>query len=187
MKTRKNAVACVPIALLMIVSLLVMMATEHGSVRLEGFGVDSSERLYVGRFHSIEVYEDTELIKKIDAPTSRGWIMTVSEGDHIIVSTGEKIYTMDLEGNIIDEGPDVRNRIYFKIRDTRKIESADGSIYELKYPLGWTQITKDDITIYRIPLTDVWMKISIVFAPVLMCIGLLADKNRRETGNSTLS
>ena len=121
MKYTKRLQGFLPLGIILIVIYLILTFTETGSESFCGFGVDSSGKIYVGRFHTIEVYENRELVHTIPSPTNRGWEMTVSQNDEIIIANGSDVYTLKLDGTIVCKEEDYQSETVYKIKKQREL------------------------------------------------------------------
>ena len=94
------------------------MITGTVQLSISSFAVDSKDRLYVGTTKEISIYEHGEMVGSINPKTSRTYRFTITEEDTILLSTSDKIYIMDLEGNVLetkeDLGADVYNQLSYK-------------------------------------------------------------------------
>ena len=147
---------------------------------MNGFGVDSAGKLYVGRCHKIEVYEYGKLINTIDSRSGRGWAMTVVD-DQIIVANSTGVHTWDLNGNALKHDPDPGNMVA-ELSMMKETQGTDGNQYQMKSRVfGITKITKGTEIIYRIPFEDICVRTSWLLAAILLFLEAHWDK----TGNSS--
>lgn len=76
---------------------LFSVATGRADIVISGIAADSDGRVYVGCDKGIEIYEKSELIRRVSIPTSRGYKFTIVN-DRIILSDGDYIYTINSNG-----------------------------------------------------------------------------------------
>ena len=118
-----------------------------GSVTLwiNGFAVDKNGRLYIGNAKEIHVFEDGKQIKKLNPRTSRSYVFTITDDNTILLSTSSKVYSMDLEGNILhqktDPGADTYNQLSYS---KNNFITSTGDTYKLRNIIGWWVIVKND-------------------------------------------
>ena len=163
---------------------LVLLFTGVASIPIFGFAVDNSDYLYVGTAKQICVYEDRNVINTISPHTSRSYVFTINEEGNILLSTSTKIYTMELNGNILstedDHGADVYNQISYH---KRMFISANGDTYRLTNILGRTQILKNDSeVVFQMDVLSYIVKLllSCSFISVFVFgIWMLQGKNRK--------
>lgn len=164
---RHLAIFSIPMACVVLLCLLLLI-TGTVTPFISGFAVDKNDRIYVGEQTEISVYENGTLIRTINPQTSRAFAFTI-EDDQILLSATTTVYTMDLDGNILDAREDPGANTYNQLQyNKRKYVSHNGDTYKLKSQIGWTRIVKNDTqTVYRISLLSFLVKI-------LMALLLLA-------------
>lgn len=150
MKNNKNDYGTLSLAVVSIflfcaiVPCLFLVITGTVQLSISSFAVDSKERLYVGTTKGINIYDNGELVDSINPKTSRTYRFTITEEDRILLSTSDKIYLMDLEGNVLetkeDLGADVYNQLSYK---KRTFTSPNGDIYKL-HSFGRSKIIKNE-------------------------------------------
>lgn len=155
--------------LLVVTSCIYVMCTALATTGLvwitfNGFGVDSSGRLYVGEGNRISVYENSQLLYKIQNNTGRGYVFTVQENDSILLASGSHICRMNLHGENIfppmqDEGSNTTKKL-----EKSKFDgfSRNGDVYSTKQFLGYISIYRGEEVIYRMPLLNYVVKIGII-------------------------
>lgn len=169
-----------------IFSCLVLIFTGVATPFISSFAVDGANRLYVGTQDKIQVYADNSLIDTINPKTSRSYVFTINDDEKIILSTSTKIYTMDLEGNVLDTQTDLGAHMYNKIQyNKRGFLSQSGDEYRLVSELGWTRIVKNGReTVFKISLLSFFVKILIaVCAVALFIFPLWAANQKKKTGD----
>ncbi len=120
----------------------------------QGFSLDSSERLYVGKNTGIEVYENGNKIRTISAPSSRSYAFTVSN-DRIVASVGDTINIMNLEGKLIEQQPDNYAAFNEMKRNSSKFVTSSGKQYSKTNICGYYKIVRNDgVCVYSMPLLD---------------------------------
>lgn len=131
-----------------------------GSMDFHGFGVDNAGNLYVGRKNQIEVYADKEQVDAIQSPAGRGWNMGISDDDHILVTGGGMVFTMQLDGTVIKEEKDINSKVSLTLDKQRVIIGNDGNQYRLRHKWIWPTITQNGKIIYMAPVVDMLGRIS---------------------------
>ena len=163
------AFVCIPY-FWVVMSCLMLIFSGVATPFISGFAVDKSNRLYVGTQNEIRVYADGLLVDTIDSKTSRTYVFTINEDEKIILSTSTDIYTMDLDGNVLDNqtdpGADMYNQITYR---KREFLSHNGDEYKLVGTLGWTRIIKNGKeTVYRISLLSFVVKVLLAVCGVAL-------------------
>lgn len=158
----------------LIILFFILQYSNIGSLDFCGFGVDSLGRIYVGRFHTIEVHNNGELVNTIPSPLNRGWGFTVTNADQILVTNGYYLYTLDLNGTVIQTGHDDNSKLMWELERTKSTNDIHGNIYKLRGFLGHKWITKNGEEVYSLPFGDVITKLSFFFGCASFAIGLVA-------------
>ena len=172
---------------------LILIAQITGTVCLsyQGFAIDKSGNIYLGKSGNIEVLDDKgKLIKNISPMTSRGYRFTITENDEIVISTGNYWYRKDLSNNLLDKGeittyeddPLTRVKRY-------KYISADGSQYVMKMCFFRTNVYKiteeNRVSVYQMPLFDYFIRLlSFVVYPSFVIVVLLGIIEWRKAAKS---
>ena len=154
----------------------VLITFLPSSLEFCGFGVDSNESIYIGRSHQIEIYENGVRTSTIIPPVERGWCMRVDASDKIIVSDMGNIYTLDLQGTLIDQQEDSNSSCYYEVREFKRYEHPSGNVYELKHRWIFPVILKNGEVIYRVPFADFIARISFLLGVVCTLIGAFFSK-----------
>ena len=82
--------------------LFIIVFSGHVCISYNGFAVDKEENLYVGMPSSIKVYSsEGDVLRSFSPKTSRGYSFTIKDGEVVLINTGDKLYTLDLYGNIL--------------------------------------------------------------------------------------
>ena len=135
---------------------LFSVATGKANIIINGIAVDSKGYVYVGYDRKIEVYNNSEFVKKFSIPTSRGYGFTI-DNDYILLSTGDYTYSMNLDGIVLDKQLDsYKNHVYSKY----SFENIVGDSFRVKSMLFKTRIVKNNNTIvYQISKKDLMVKL----------------------------
>ena len=128
------------ISFLLLLGSLILLITDNATLSINGFGVDSAGRVYVGRIYKIEIFEDGQRISQIDIPHYRNWSIEISQDDSIILSNGSVVYVMGLSGEVMSQMEDPGGERYREARDKRSIIGGDGQEYRLRNSFGKTII-----------------------------------------------
>ena len=139
------------------------------TIQLNGFAVDSKERLYIGKSERIEVYDNGILQYTINPRTGRGYTFTITERDVLIVNTGDYIYEMDLMGEkVYRKYSDRSDNKYDGLGDIIEIFTENGNTYTLKNKyLRYKFVKNGEQTVYEMPLYDFIVKIAFFSAVIL--------------------
>lgn len=161
---------------------LVLIIAGKVSLSISGFAVDHEERLYIGLGNEIRVYENGQIVRTISPQTSRAYRFTIQEDQTILLSTSTKVYTMDLEGNVLsckeDPGADTYNQISYR---RRKFVSQKGDVYRSVGILGWTGIVKNgEQIVYQTDVLTVCVKILFVLCWAAIFIFPIWGNARRQ-------
>ena len=173
MKVLEKLQSLLPLGIILIAICLGLEFSNTGSVYFCGFGADSNGRVYVGRFHTIEIYDNGGKIGEIQSPLNKGWFFTVTRDNHILVTNGYYLYTLDLDGTVVEIGEDHNSNLLNRIRKTKSITDIHGNEYKLNSVLGFKWIIKNNKTIYHTPFLDVIAKSSAVVGCSSFLIGMI--------------
>lgn len=153
-----------------------VITLDLGSLEFCGFGVDGNGLLYVGRSHQIEVYDDRVLVNSFPTPAERGWIMTVNENSHILVSNMSTVFTLDNKGTVIATQADTHSEMYAQMKETKELQLLNHDVYQLKYTWIWPTILKNGSVIYQVPFADFAVRILFTVGSIFLIIGFVACK-----------
>lgn len=134
------------------VALFILFLLVSGKVTLfiPSFGVDANDRLYIGEFKSIRIFQAGLETGNI-CLNSTNYAFTVAE-DTILLAYPSRTQMLDIEGNVLNESKDPNAETYARVRNEgRTIVSPNGDKYQKTDSLGWTQIVKNDSeVVYKI-------------------------------------
>ena len=151
-----------------------------------GFGVDSIGRLYVGRGHHIEVWENGEQINTIRKGTSRGHKITVQEDDTILLASGNSVMIMDLDGTTtLEKWEEDHEETYDKLSNRRAFTAVTGEQYRVGRLYGRLTIVQSETVIYQEPLWEcIFLWVSLISFPCFI-VSAIIDKamKRRDDPN----
>ncbi|HAY72933.1 MAG TPA: hypothetical protein DCY31_03610 [Ruminococcaceae bacterium] len=148
---------------------LFSVATGKADIVISGIATDSDGRVYVGCDKGIEIYDQSELVRKMPIPTSRGYKFTIVN-DRIILSDGDYIYTINSDGEILDTQTDSYEN---HVHSGYTFKAENGDIYRVKSFLFRTKIVKNDNTVaYRISNRDLAVKLALEIAALSVVIGV---------------
>lgn len=151
-----------------IIFCLIMIISGIATPFIECFSVDSSDRIYVGTQGKISVFSDGELIDTLSPKTSSAYVFTITENDQIILATSTKIYTMDLQGNVLHEEAeyDAFNQLSYK---KRKFVSKNGDEYIITNQLARSSIVKNGTeTVFKISPLSMIVKILLAVSIIML-------------------
>lgn len=157
--------------------ILILILTNSISLSYKGFAIDSQDNLYVGKDGGvIGVYSNGKLIKNISLMTSKGYAFTI-KNDRLVVAALSSVYTLDLEGNILEKHDDLSIEYNKIFKEKNNFIDSDGNSYCLKEFLGYYSIrAEDDTKIFDMPVFDYVVKILlflicisfIIFVPIII-------------------
>lgn len=155
------------IGFLLVAGCLFCVISGVVTLSIDCFAVDSSDRLYVGTQNEIRVYEDGVLTHTIDPKTSSGYMFTIKD-DQIVLAQPSKIYTMNLQGDVLNTQEDKSANMYNQIQyKKRAFVSSNGDEYRIVDLIGRTRIVKNkETTVYQISIFSVVVRYLIVVAVI---------------------
>ena len=170
--------------ILMIVP-LVLVISGNAATDINGFDVDASGRVYVGRSYAIEVFDKGEKVAQIAIPHYRSWSFCLQENGELLLTNGSSVFTMNSSGEILSETADHNTKLHGELINRRKILGGDGQQYQMKAAWGWTRIVNaEGESLYRIPFVDVFAKASFgvatVFIFTVAVIAIIRRKRKAE-------
>lgn len=146
---------------------LISVASGKANITISGIAADFEGLVYVGYDKGINVYSNSDFLKQIDIPTSRGYDFTV-KNDKIILSDGETVYSLSLDGEILNKQPQADSEY---IHSESSFKAENGDVYKVKSALFRTRIVKnDDTTVYRISNLDFAVKLIFEFCLISVAI-----------------
>lgn len=121
---------------------------------LNGFGVDSAGRLYLGLGHRIEVWENGQQVKTIRKGTSRGYMITIQADDTILIASGVHVMVIDLEGTTVLESyeEDAEETWDTLVKQQHRFTDVHGETYTAGRLRGRITILHGKTVIYQEPL-----------------------------------
>ena len=147
-----------------------------------GFGIDSSDTLYIGTDTAIEKYDDGKKVGEINPQTSRGYVFTI-QNDTILLSTASYVYNIGLDGTVISKEEETSTKTFNKIqREKNCFVASDGKEYNFKSFFGRCYIEDNAGTvIYKMPLLDYIVKVilGLVEISVFICVPIIVYKMRK--------
>jgi hypothetical protein len=167
--------------ILMIVP-LALVISGNAATDLNGFDVDASGRVYVGRNYAIEVFDKGEKVAQIAVPHHRSWSFCLQENGEILLTDGSSAFRMNQSGEILSEAADHNTKLHGELVNRRKILGGDGQQYQMKDAWGWTRIVNaEGESLYRIPFVDVFAKASFGVATVfIFTVAVIASIRRKK-------
>lgn len=147
--------------------LLFTMIRDSGKVhiRYDGFAVDAEENLYIGMWdepaHDNRIYVfdfSGKLLRSFPAVTNRGYSFTIVDGDKIMYSASQVLYTADLSGNILEK-EEIPLAEDIRYSETEFVD-VNGNRYEMKnrfFRPSIYQVSRKsgaETCIYQMPMLD---------------------------------
>lgn len=135
-----------------------ILASSAGLIpegQVQGFAVDSSGNLYIGRMNRIYVYQDGILLREIRPPTSRSYCFYIENDQLILACASDGLGgVFDLEGRELSYG----ELSYNEVRTIAKQKSitVNGHLYKISDNFGISpyRITRDGVEIHRMSNMD---------------------------------
>lgn len=164
---------CIFLFPFLLYSIIVVMpnSTWHG------FGVDSSERIYVGKYDEIICYKDGEILSSFSIPKYKNYYFTVQDDDTICVCNTTDIDIYNLSGDLIDTHEE-NTSMYTTLQWKKSTQTPNGDTYRVKNILGFRTILKNEQKIvYQTPIHEfvlflltIISVIAVIGLSILMCI-----------------
>lgn len=150
-----------------------LVLTINGTINIHysGFAFDSNNQLYVGKYETIELLQNGFKIKSINPKISNGYTFTI-QNDQLIIAANSKVYTTDLDGNVINEENDRFSTKHNQLYSQRKIfKTLDGKVYKSTNWLGYYMIWRVDTDLHQLvfhmPLSDYIVKVLFAVSCIL--------------------
>ncbi len=181
MKKREIAFLLMFVFAISLVLCISYFAAGDAAVVYNGFAVDDTGRVYIGRSSQIDIYEQGEKIGEVDTVVGRGYAFTIENG-RLKIGIGGKIREMDLDGQNEIQYEDPYSRFNHRYTENRSFTDTQGKVYEMSRPWGRLQITCQGETVYQMPLADCFVMYAMVLYFVAMgtCIAVCAIDFVRE-------
>ena len=139
-----------------------MILSGRVTVILKGYAVDSSDNLYIGKEHSIEVYKEQKLINNIPIQYT-DYAFTIKNGQEIVLSANNNTYYLDLQGNETRKEKDTQT--YSAICRINHFESEKGDVYTKSNMLGYYRIIRNHgEVVYSMPVFDYLVLVTMILA-----------------------
>lgn len=180
------------VAVPVMVTILVLVLSGQVTISYSGFAADTEGNLYIGKDARIDVVNpEGEFVRSFSTGTSRGYhfTFTVSDENSIYLSAGDFFCILDLEGNVLQEGEDLK-----WIKDViprnrpRNFTAPDGTQYERRLFFWRTRIYRLEngqrTLIYQMPLPDYIIRMVLFAFAVLatFLIPIFIFKWKKERG-----
>ncbi len=125
------------------------------SVDWYGFGVDSSDRVYIGEDEFINVLEEGQVVHTIPVPPHRSYYFTVQADDTILIVTTSYVYVVDYSGNTLSQKDDEGASTFIKLMHLQEIETANGDHYRCRSFLGRRFIEDENgEVVFKVPFIE---------------------------------
>ena len=137
-----------------------------------GFGVDASQRVYVGKYDKILCYENCEIVSSFSIPKYKTYYFTVHEDDTILVCNSTDIDLYSLTGDLIGTYEKNGSSKYHELQWKKVVEAPNGDIYSVKNTLGFRTILKNgEEVVYRTPIHEYFLFL-LTIVSLFLVIGL---------------
>ena len=180
MKERRFPVSAIIIWIIVVILIMIIIGysiTQNGII-WDRFAVDNEGRVYIAKTGRLDVIEAGQKVKELNVPTSRGFQFTIENGNVILVDTGTKQYTLDLNGNVLAENELPSD---FRTYDTGKLGSftdVNGLTYKKSSSWGRLEIVLDQnglkTAVYQMPIKDYLMRMMTFIALIGLCYVIIA-------------
>lgn len=179
---RQNAFFVIRLFLGIVIFCLLLVQTFISLPNNEwhGFGVDSQNKVYIGKQNEIIVYIKGKKTTSIPIPPFRTYYFTVSKDDTILLSTSLKIFIFDSEGNQLSCEPDVGNSMYDKLRRQKSTEVNGETFYLKSDVLGKYSVIDEQGTVLfseseSLSVIDRLIPCIILFSGIIFLLSFLVD------------
>lgn len=169
-------------AALAVIFVVLLSVTGKSCLWYNGFAIDSSNRLYLGRNQEIVVFDqNSKELYRWEVPTSRGYRFTIYD-ECIYLFAHQQCYILDFYGNIQDVRSSGETP---KIQDwpNHSFITNDGSTYHLYNTFLRTTIVKENNNgknvIFRMPWKDYILRIVLIGAGCCIAFSLVTIVVRR--------
>ena len=161
---------------------IVLVVFDLVPLTFNGFGVDSAGKLYVGRGHHIEVWEDGTQINNIRKGTSRGYTFTILEDDTILLASGNSVMIMDLDGKTaLKRWEESHKETYNELSNKRVFSAVTGVQYHVDRIYGRLTIMQGETMIYQESLWDCFFTwLSLISFPCFVASCLIANVTKQR-------
>ena len=152
---------------------LFLIISGFVSFSLQGFGVDSLGRLYIGEASAITRYDNGLREDIVHTNKHRFYAFSITEQDVLIVAGDGVVSYYDLNGDLLDQRPDLNNETYEGLKGITSFSATNGHTYEIKNFAGRYQIVCDNRDIvYQMPLFDYGVKLLFIagICCTVMCV-----------------
>lgn len=180
MNIKKSVVIYIIILFVISSACLMLIASNAVTIAYNGFAIDSSGILYLGKNAKIEKYFNGEIVGNIDPQTSRGYAFTIQNDDTMLVSDASIVYKLELNGNIVDSWKDIGTQTFNEMHKKEKsFVTNSGKIFLMKSKMGRVSIVSEDGNcIYKMPMLDYIVKVLLFFIMLSLLIVILIEIRR---------
>lgn len=145
-----------PLCIVIMALVFILNIGNPAALNINSFAVDTSGLVYVGGSDGISVYQDGNMVRTFDPPTSRGYLFTIQEKDTLMLFAGRRMYTMDLQGNILEAIDYADASVKDIPSSNRTFVSSNGDEYKLKSFIGIPRVIKNgNEVVYQAPTGSV--------------------------------
>lgn len=145
-----------PLCIVIMALVFILNIGNPAALNINSFAVDTSGLVYVGGSDAISVYQDGNMVRTFDPPTSRGYLFTIQEKDTLMLFAGHRMYTMDLQGNILEAIDYADASVKDIPSSNRTFVSSNGDEYKLKSFIGIPRVIKNgNEVVYQAPTGSV--------------------------------
>ena len=171
---KKNYILYLIAALIFFPYLIYSIIVVFPNNQWHGFGVDSSQIVYIGKPDRIDRFENCVACDPIPLPHYRTYYFTVQENDTILVSNATRIDLYSLSGTQIDTFPDKNSSTYNELQWTKKFQAPDGDTYRVKSLLGFRIILRNNKEIvYQTPMGEYMLYILGIFSILIIALSVV--------------
>ena len=123
LKSWKPVIIFICIVAPIVLFCFLMILSGRVTVILKGYAVDSSDNLYIGKEHSIEVYKEQKLINNIPIQYT-DYAFTIKNGQEIVLSANNKERHTNIWRNMPNQSFRVgKRRCIYKIEYVRLLQN----------------------------------------------------------------
>ncbi len=154
---------------------IIILSTKCVSVTWNGIAVDSAGHLYLGTNAKVQVYSGEELINTFYTSGNGSSRFEVQDDNTIYLCVGNKKYTLDAEGGIIDIKEHVQLQEQESIQEMQnRFEANDGSVYTIKSKFGRLFVVcNENKTVFKMPMADYIVKLVLLSCSISIFVVVL--------------
>ena len=161
----KSSLIILPIIVILLFSSVILQISNFASLDIKGFDVDSEGRVYIGRLHKVEIYENKQLVHAISVPKARFWSFYLFDDNNICFVSQSTICEIDNNGEILLTSNITTSKLCTELYKRREITGKNSVTYKLLSPNGITRIVNSQgEVVYSSPFIDIYLRFALYFS-----------------------